>query len=63
MPTNIFYTRTSAADSEPGDFSIVPGEWLVFTAVVLLTAVVVLCAANIGIDPTLMWPEPSLVGP
>jgi len=39
------------------------GQWLVFAAIVLFALVVVLCAANIGIDPSVLWPVPSLIGP
>jgi len=34
-----------------------------FVAMTLLALVVVLCAANIGIDPSVLWPVPSLIGP
>ena len=39
------------------------GQWLMFVAMTLLALVVVLCAANIGIDPSVLWPVPSLIGP
>ena len=34
-----------------------------FAAMTLLALVVVLCAANIGIDPSVLWPAPTLIGP
>jgi hypothetical protein len=63
MRANIFHPFTSPSDSEADDHGSVSQQWLVFTAVVLLAVVLVLCAANIGIDPSLLWPEPSLIGP
>ena len=63
MRANISDPFTSVADSATSDHGASTGQWLVFIAMVLLVAVVVLCASNIGIDPTLLWPEPSLIGP
>jgi hypothetical protein len=39
------------------------GQWLMFAAMTLLALVVVVCAANVGIDPSVLWPMPSLIGP
>jgi hypothetical protein len=64
MQANISYRFTSVGGSEAdGDDANISGEWLMFAAIALLTTVLVLCAASATIDPGLLWPEPSLIGP
>ena len=59
----VSYRLPAVADSEANVDPNTSGQWLTFVAVILLTLVVVLCAAKVGIDPSLLWPEPSLIGP
>jgi hypothetical protein len=63
MRTNASYRPTNVASSDSNEHQDLHGQWLLFTAAVLLATVVVLCVADAGIDPGQLWPEPSLVGP
>jgi hypothetical protein len=57
---------TSAAHSQMGDDddNDISGTWLMFTAVVLVTVVLILFVASASsINPVDLWPEPSLIGP
>ena len=53
----------AVADSGAAVDGSLSGQWLMFAAVTLLALVVVLYAAKVGIDPSVLWPEPSLIGP
>jgi hypothetical protein len=63
MQTNTSYRPTNVAGSDANEDLDLHGQWLLFTAAVLLATVLVLCAGDPGIDPGQLWPEPSLVGP
>jgi len=63
MQANISYEFTNVAGSETHDDGNILGQLLTFSAIVLLATVLVLCATSVSIDPNLLWPEPSLIGP
>jgi hypothetical protein len=63
MRPSLSFRFPAVADSEANVGENTSGQWLVFAAIVLFALVVVLCAANIGIDPSVLWPVPSLIGP
>lgn len=62
MHGNIPYRFTSGTGLEAD--GTIPGQWLVFAAIALLTTALVLCVAGTVIDPSLLlWPETTFVGP
>lgn len=63
MHANIPYQFTSGRGSEADDDGKASGQWLVFAAITLLTTALVLCAAEVAIDPSLLWLEPTFIGP
>jgi hypothetical protein len=63
MRPSLSFWFPAVADSEANVAENTSGQWLMFAAMTLLALVVVLCAANIGIDPSVLWPVPSLIGP
>ena len=63
MRPSLSFRLPAVADSEASGDENTSGQWLMFAAVTLLALVVVMCAANVGINPGVLWPEPSLIGP
>jgi hypothetical protein len=63
MRPGLSFRFPAVANSEADVGENTSGQWLMFVAMTLLALVLVLCAANIGIDPSVLWPVPSLIGP